>query len=178
MSVFFVCPFLSSSLLLLFIPFSAFRVHVKAGEPHAEVLALRDAESSLGDLSNIYPTSTLYVTLEPCHHFGRTPPCDSLVVSKKIGRVVVATLDPDERVKGQGVALIREAGIEVVVGVEEEKAKESLAPYLHHRLTGLPFVVAKVAISIDSKIACRDGTSQVSVKTRLLFFFLLSPLPL
>lgn len=135
-------------------------VHVKAGESHAEVLAIRDAESKLGDLADIFPKSTLYVTLEPCHHHGRTPPCDALVVSKKIGRVVVAVLDSDERVKGQGVALLRESGMEVVVGVEEALAKQSLAPYLHQRVTGRPYVVAKVAISIDSKIACRDGTSQ------------------
>eukprot|EP01102_Stenamoeba_stenopodia_P010985 TRINITY_DN3353_c0_g2_i1.p1 TRINITY_DN3353_c0_g2~~TRINITY_DN3353_c0_g2_i1.p1 ORF type:complete len:629 (+),score=138.74 TRINITY_DN3353_c0_g2_i1:380-2266(+) len=136
-------------------------VHVKAGEPHAEVLALRDAESRLGDeLEAALPYSTLYVTLEPCHHHGRTPPCDQLLIQKKVRRVVVATLDPDARVSGEGVKSLRENGIEVVVGVEESKVKESLRSYLHHRSTGLPYVVVKVGLTIDSKIACRDGTSQ------------------
>jgi len=126
------------------------------------VLAIRDAADRLGEeqLGGVLPHTTLYVTLEPCRHHGRTPPCDRLLVDRKIKRVVIGTLDPDERVSGQGVKFLRENGVEVVVGTEEERVKESLRPYLHHRSTGVPYVVVKVGVTIDSKIACSDGTSQ------------------
>lgn len=131
--------------------------HDRAGNPHAEVNAVNDAIAS--GYEN-FTAATIYVTLEPCHHFGRTPPCDQLLVQKKFGRVVVALLDPDVRVAGQGVSQLKEAGIRVEVGVGAQDAELSLKPYLHHRRTGRPFVVAKVALSIDGKVACADKTSQ------------------
>jgi len=132
--------------------------HRKAGEPHAEVNAINDAKAR-GNTAQIRG-STVYVTLEPCHHFGRTPPCDKLLVESGVARVVVGVLDPDTRVSGEGVKFLREHNIEVVHGVCEDKVKESLAPYLHQRSTKRPYVVVKSALSLDAKVACQDGTSQ------------------
>ncbi|KAL6077175.1 Riboflavin biosynthesis protein RibD [Balamuthia mandrillaris] len=133
--------------------------HERAGQPHAEVKAIEDAISR-GNESKL-KGSTVYVTLEPCHHTGRTPPCDKLLVKHSVGRVVVALEDPDTRVSGQGIQLLKEAGIEVTVGVAAKEARASFRSYLHHRSTGgMPYVVTKVAMSIDGKIACKDGTSQ------------------
>ena len=163
--------------------------HAKAGEDHAEVLAIQDSlhrahphlsHSSIteiihdmrscgGDTAQVLHNSTLwsffreatmYVTLEPCHHTGRTPPCDVLVVGSGIKRVVVALLDPDERVSGQGVKFMQSKGVSVTVGVGATQARRSLAPYLHHRKTGLPWCVLKVAQSMDGKVACADGSSR------------------
>jgi diaminohydroxyphosphoribosylaminopyrimidine deaminase/5-amino-6-(5-phosphoribosylamino)uracil reductase len=123
------------------------------GEAHAEVDALRRAgESARG--------ATLVVTLEPCCHFGRTGPCTEAIVKAGIARVIVGTLDPDARVSGQGVALLRASGIDVEVGIEEDVVRAQLAPYLWHRVTGRPYVVAKVAATLDGIVAMRDGTSQ------------------
>ncbi|PRP83800.1 diaminohydroxyphosphoribosylaminopyrimidine deaminase / 5-amino-6-(5-phosphoribosylamino)uracil reductase [Planoprotostelium fungivorum] len=132
--------------------------HVRAGQAHAEVNAVLDVEKN-GKTEEL-EGATAYVTLEPCHHHGRTPPCDRLLIEKKVKRVVISVSDPDERVNGEGLNALRDAGIEVTTGVLETKGKEILAPYLYHRRTGLPYVVLKVAISIDGKIACEDGTSQ------------------
>lgn len=122
------------------------------GGHHAEVLALAQAgEAAKG--------ATLYVTLEPCSHYGRTPPCVDAVIAAGVAKVVVGVLDPDERVAGQGVAALREAGIDVVV-LDDPSVRECLAPYLHQRATGRPFVVAKVAATLDGAIAMEDGTSQ------------------
>jgi diaminohydroxyphosphoribosylaminopyrimidine deaminase/5-amino-6-(5-phosphoribosylamino)uracil reductase len=125
--------------------------HQKAGEPHAEVLAVRDAVAK-GNEAKL-AGSTIYVTLEPCHHVGRTPPCDQLLISTKFARAVVALEDPDIRVRGQGVAALRAAGITVDVGVLASEARASLSSYLHHRANKRPYVVAKVAISIDGSLA-------------------------
>lgn len=131
--------------------------HDRAGRPHAEVNAVNDAiASGYAEFTN----STIYVTLEPCHHYGRTPPCDKLVIEKKFRRAVVALLDPDTRVAGQGVKALEDAGIIVAVGCGSQEAEASLRPYLHHRRTNRPFVVAKVALSIDGKVSCADSTSQ------------------
>jgi len=132
--------------------------HVKAGQPHAEVNAVLDAEKN-GKKEEL-TGSTAYVTLEPCHHHGRTPPCDALLIERKISRVVISVSDPDTRVNGEGLKTLRDAGIEVITGVLESKGKDILAPYLHHRKTSRPYVVVKAAISIDGKIGCADGTSQ------------------
>jgi len=118
-----------------------------AGEFHAEVNAINDVISS-GHEEKL-EGATCYVTLEPCTHFGQTPPCDQLLIAKKIKRVVVALVDPDTRVSGSGISHLKEAGIEVSIGVGKDKAEESLAPYLFHRKNGKPYVVAKVALSLD-----------------------------
>ena len=127
--------------------------HGRAGEPHAEVHALRDA----GDRAR---GATAYVTLEPCAHQGRTPPCAPALVDAGVSRVVVALLDPDARVAGRGVEILRTAGITVDVGPGAEAAARSLAPYLHHRRTGHPLCLLKTAASIDGRTAAADGTSQ------------------
>jgi diaminohydroxyphosphoribosylaminopyrimidine deaminase/5-amino-6-(5-phosphoribosylamino)uracil reductase len=127
--------------------------HRRAGEPHAEVHALREAgERARG--------ATAYVTLEPCAHQGRTPPCAPALVDAGLSRVVVAVLDPDERVAGRGVDILRAAGIAVDVGVGAEAAARSLGPYLHHRRTGRPLCLLKTAASLDGRTAAADGTSQ------------------
>jgi diaminohydroxyphosphoribosylaminopyrimidine deaminase/5-amino-6-(5-phosphoribosylamino)uracil reductase len=128
-------------------------LHEQAGGPHAEVMALRSAgERARG--------ATVYVTLEPCSHQGRTPPCTQALLDAGVWRVVVAMLDPDPRVHGRGVRLLRERGVHVEVGVGEEQATELNRAYLHHRLTGRPLVSAKFACSLDGRIATRTGESR------------------
>jgi diaminohydroxyphosphoribosylaminopyrimidine deaminase / 5-amino-6-(5-phosphoribosylamino)uracil reductase len=127
--------------------------HRRAGEPHAEVHALREA----GDRAR---GATAYVTLEPCSHHGRTPACAPALVEAGLARVVVAVLDPDDRVAGRGVELLRSAGTAVDVGIGGEVAARSLAPYLHHRRTGRPLCLLKTAASLDGRTAAADGTSQ------------------
>jgi diaminohydroxyphosphoribosylaminopyrimidine deaminase/5-amino-6-(5-phosphoribosylamino)uracil reductase len=123
------------------------------GESHAEVEALRHAgERARG--------ATMVVTLEPCCHVGRTGPCVEALIEAGITRVVVGMLDPDPRVAGRGVAALREAGVEVQVGVEIESVRAQLAPYLWHRVTGRPYVVLKVAATLDGVVAMADGSSQ------------------
>ncbi len=104
--------------------------------------------------------ATLYVTLEPCHHHGRTPPCTSAVLDAGISRVVYAVDDADPRVAGRGAAALRDAGVVVVAGCEQELVEEQLAPYLHHRRTGRPFVVLKLAATLDGRTAAPDGSSK------------------
>ena len=122
------------------------------GGPHAEAMALREAgERAEG--------ATLVVTLEPCSHHGRTPPCADAVIQAGIARVVVAVRDPDAKVAGQGIQRLRDAGIEVIEGVCASFVEEQLKPYLHQRRTGRPFVVLKLAMTLDGRIAAPDGTS-------------------
>ena len=123
------------------------------GGPHAEVVALDLAgDSALG--------STLYVTLEPCGHHGRTPPCTQAVISAGVARVVVALEDPDPKVSGRGIQALRESGVVVDLGIGAGEAERSLAPYLKHRRTGRPWVVLKLACTLDGRIAAPDGTSR------------------
>ena len=100
------------------------------------------------------------VTLEPCSHQGRTPPCADALVDAGVRRVVVGVLDPDPQVSGRGVAVLEAAGIEVVVGIRADEVEAQLAPYLHHRRSGRPFVVAKLAASLDGRTAAPDGSSR------------------
>jgi diaminohydroxyphosphoribosylaminopyrimidine deaminase/5-amino-6-(5-phosphoribosylamino)uracil reductase len=123
------------------------------GGPHAEVTALAAAgERSRG--------ATAYVTLEPCSHTGRTGPCADALIAAGIGRVVVGVLDPDPRVAGTGAERLRAAGIRVDVGVAVDEVTAQLAPYLKHRTTGRPWVVLKLAATLDGRTAAPDGTSQ------------------
>jgi diaminohydroxyphosphoribosylaminopyrimidine deaminase/5-amino-6-(5-phosphoribosylamino)uracil reductase len=132
-------------------------LHVGATEPpggaHAEIVALRSAGAEAGG-------GTLVTTLEPCSHMGRTGPCTDAIVAAGVTRVVVGVLDPDEQVAGTGVAQLRAAGIDVEVGVHSADVEEQLAPYLHHRRSGRPWVVLKHAASLDGRTAAPDGSSQ------------------
>jgi diaminohydroxyphosphoribosylaminopyrimidine deaminase/5-amino-6-(5-phosphoribosylamino)uracil reductase len=123
------------------------------GGAHAEIEALRAA----GDRAR---GATVYTTLEPCSHHGRTPPCVASLADAGVARVVVALPDPDPQVAGQGIARLRELGITVDVGVGAEAAAHALAPYLVHRRLGRAFTVVKTAMSIDGRIAARDGSSR------------------
>jgi diaminohydroxyphosphoribosylaminopyrimidine deaminase / 5-amino-6-(5-phosphoribosylamino)uracil reductase len=128
-------------------------LHRKAGEPHAEVHAFRMAgEHAEG--------ATLYVTLEPCSHFGKTPPCANLVKESKVARVVVALQDPNPQVAGRGIGLLREAGIEVEVGVLEKEARQLNERFVHNMVNRTPFVISKVAMTLDGKIAAYNGHSK------------------
>jgi len=123
------------------------------GGPHAEVAAVAAA----GDRAR---GGTLYVTLEPCAHQGRTPPCTDAIVAAGIRRVVVGMEDPDRLVAGAGIAALVDAGLEVEVGVGADVVADQLAPYVCHRLTGRPWVVLKLAATLDGRTAAPDGTSQ------------------
>ncbi|MGA3148775.1 MAG: bifunctional diaminohydroxyphosphoribosylaminopyrimidine deaminase/5-amino-6-(5-phosphoribosylamino)uracil reductase RibD [Acidimicrobiales bacterium] len=123
------------------------------GGPHAEVQAL-------GAAGRRARSGTLYVTLEPCAHHGRTPPCTDAIVASGIRRVVVAVEDPDTLVAGRGIAGLRAAGVEVEVGIGADPAAEQLAAYFKHRRTGRPWVVLKLATSLDGWTAAPDGTSR------------------
>ncbi len=124
-----------------------------AGGPHAEVNALAAA----GDRAQ---GATLYVTLEPCCHHGRTPPCVDAVLAAGVVRVVIGITDPDPHVNGNGIARLRQAGVAVEVGVAAETVTEQLAPYVANRRTGRPWVVLKLAATLDGRIAAPDGSSR------------------
>ena len=130
--------------------------HQKFGSSHAEVNAIRNARKHHADLSG----ATMYVNLEPCAHYGRTPPCVNAIIREGIGIVVAAMQDPNPLVGGKGFAVLRNAGIKVVSGVlkaEAEKLNEKFVKYIS---TGLPFVALKVAQTSDGFIAKQDGTSK------------------
>lgn len=127
--------------------------HQAPGEPHAEIIALQKAAGHVEG-------STIYSTLEPCSHYGRTPPCVEAIIKANVRRVVIGTKDPDEKVSGRGLAKLKEANITVDVGVAEKEVRNSLQVYLHQRLNNVPFCLAKVATTIDGRIAARDGSSQ------------------
>ena len=126
--------------------------HRAAGEPHAEIEALRQA----GDAAR---GATLYVTLEPCDHHGRTPPCSLAIIEAGVRQVYYATPDPNP-VAGGGAQRMAAAGVEVHRGVGEEEAREINRFFFHHVRTGRPYVIAKFAASLDGKIATRTGDSQ------------------
>jgi diaminohydroxyphosphoribosylaminopyrimidine deaminase/5-amino-6-(5-phosphoribosylamino)uracil reductase len=120
---------------------------------HAEVVALDAAGSGARG-------ATVFSTLEPCSHLNITGPCADALVGAEVGRVVVGVADPDHRVRGSGIARLREAGIDVTVGVCADEVTAQLAPYLKHRSTGRPYVVLKLAATLDGRTAAPDGTSQ------------------
>jgi len=128
--------------------------HTQApGESHAEVEALRRAgEAARG--------ATMIVTLEPCSHTGRTGPCAEAIIAAGVAKVIVGIIDPDPRVSGKGVELLKASGVDVEVGIEEESVRAQLAPYIWHRVTARPYVVAKIASTLDGVVAMADGTSQ------------------
>lgn len=128
-------------------------LHRKAGEPHAEVHAFNMAgEHAKG--------ATLYVTLEPCSHYGKTPPCANLVKESGVSRVVVATMDPNPSVAGRGISLLRAAGIEVEVGLLEQEARKLNERFIHNMVANRPFVISKFAMTMDGKIATHNGHSK------------------
>lgn len=122
------------------------------GGRHAEVVAL-DAAGGAAE------NATVYSTLEPCAHVGRTGPCADALVEARVARVVYGVDDPDPRVAGAGARALRDAGIEVVAGVESEAVRTQLEPYLVHRSTGRPYVVVKLAATLDGRLAAPDGSS-------------------
>jgi diaminohydroxyphosphoribosylaminopyrimidine deaminase/5-amino-6-(5-phosphoribosylamino)uracil reductase len=127
--------------------------HEVFGGPHAEVNALRAAgEAARG--------GTLYVSLEPCCHDGKTPPCTEAILNAGVGRVVVAARDPFPAVSGQGIERLRAAGVTVTLGTEEAAARRLLGPYLKRITTGRPFVTGKWAMTADGKIATAEGKSR------------------
>ncbi len=127
--------------------------HPAAGQPHAEIFALRQAGPAAAG-------ATLYVTLEPCSHHGRTGPCADAVIAAGIRRVVVGTSDPNPQVQGRGVDRLRAAGIDVEVGVLEVAARRMIAPFAKHVTSGLPWVVLKAGVTLDGQTATRCGDSQ------------------
>ncbi|QQR54961.1 bifunctional diaminohydroxyphosphoribosylaminopyrimidine deaminase/5-amino-6-(5-phosphoribosylamino)uracil reductase RibD [Candidatus Peregrinibacteria bacterium] len=127
--------------------------HTKYGAAHAEVEALRDCEAKGLDPRG----ATLYVTLEPCCHHGKTPPCVEAVLASGIERMVVAAEDPNPKVAGKGLARLREAGVVVEVGLLEKQARELNRFFYHFHETGCPWVTLKAALSLDGKIAVKRG---------------------
>ena len=127
--------------------------HHRAGEPHAEVLALRMAgEKARG--------ATLYLNLEPCNHFGRTPPCTEAVLKAGVKRVVIGMKDPNPIVAGRGIQRLRRAGVEADVGTLKEACLELNAPFCKYIIRGKPYVTLKAALTLDGKTATRSGDSR------------------
>ncbi|HEY6838200.1 MAG TPA: bifunctional diaminohydroxyphosphoribosylaminopyrimidine deaminase/5-amino-6-(5-phosphoribosylamino)uracil reductase RibD [Geobacteraceae bacterium] len=127
--------------------------HRRAGTPHAEVHALAQAgERARG--------ADVYVTLEPCAHYGKTPPCAEALIAAGVGRVFAGMVDPNPKVCGKGVAMLREAGITVTAGLLEEECRLLNEPFIKQITTGLPFVTLKCALTLDGKIATAAGDSR------------------
>lgn len=127
--------------------------HKKAGDPHAEVYALEEAgENARG--------ATLYINLEPCSHFGRTPPCVEKIISAGIKKVVASHEDPNPKVAGKGFEILKKAGIMVKTGVLEKEAKKLNEGFIKYITAGVPFVTLKAAITLDGKIATKTGASR------------------
>lgn len=127
--------------------------HTAHGKPHAEIEALKNAQESVEG-------ATIYVTLEPCSHYGKTPPCAVAIIQAGISEVVIATLDPNPLVSGRGVKMLQQAGIKVVSGVLESEAKELNKIFLKFITAKTPYVLLKTAMTIDGKIATHTGNSR------------------
>ncbi|MBR7108366.1 MAG: bifunctional diaminohydroxyphosphoribosylaminopyrimidine deaminase/5-amino-6-(5-phosphoribosylamino)uracil reductase RibD [Lentisphaeria bacterium] len=130
--------------------------HRKAGEAHAEINAINDALRSGNDTEN----STIYVTLEPCSSYGRTPPCTEAIIAHKFSRVVIGALDPNPKHNGLAVEILRSHGIEVEYGVESGACARLNAPFFHWVTTGKPLVMLKMAMTLDGNIATSGGHSK------------------
>lgn len=126
--------------------------HPGAGNPHAEVFALREAGKEAEN-------STVYVNLEPCNHYGKTPPCTEAIINAKVKKVVIGIIDPDERVSGKGIERLKNAGIEVLVGVESEACTQLNEAFIHRVTSKSVFGILKYAMTLDGKIATRNGHS-------------------
>lgn len=131
------------------------------GSPHAEVVALRTAVAAGAQTAG----ATLYSTLEPCNHTGRTGPCTEAIIAAGITSVVVGITDPDDKVAGEGIARLRRAGIDVVAGVMADEISQQLAPYIRHRTTGRPYVVLKMATTLDARTTAPDGVRWITGDT-------------
>ena len=127
--------------------------HRKAGDPHAEINAIN---SSNGNIRG----STLYVTLEPCCTFGKTPPCTDAIIAAGIKKIVIGCLDPNPRHAGKGADILKRAGIAVVVGIKEKECIELNEAFFHWITTERPFILLKMAMTLDGKIATQDGKSK------------------
>ncbi|WP_457623199.1 bifunctional diaminohydroxyphosphoribosylaminopyrimidine deaminase/5-amino-6-(5-phosphoribosylamino)uracil reductase RibD [Persephonella sp.] len=130
--------------------------HKKAGKPHAEIEAIKDAVNKGFKVEG----STMYVTLEPCCHYGKTPPCTDAIITNKIKKVVVATLDPNPQVSGKGIKKLKEKGIETVVGLLEKDAVKINEDFFTYVTKKRPFIHLKTAQTIDGKIATKTGSSK------------------
>ncbi|MCS7012518.1 MAG: bifunctional diaminohydroxyphosphoribosylaminopyrimidine deaminase/5-amino-6-(5-phosphoribosylamino)uracil reductase RibD [Chloroherpetonaceae bacterium] len=129
--------------------------HKVFGGPHAEVNAIQSVKDP-----TLLQAATLYVNLEPCAHYGKTPPCTDLIIEKKIPRVVVGCKDPYKKVSGRGIKKLREAGIEVTVDVLKEEAEQLNEAFIKYHTQGIPFVALKLAQSLDGKIATKTKESR------------------
>jgi diaminohydroxyphosphoribosylaminopyrimidine deaminase/5-amino-6-(5-phosphoribosylamino)uracil reductase len=126
--------------------------HPQAGQPHAEVFALREAGENAKN-------AIAYVSLEPCNHYGRTPPCTEALIEAGVSKVVVGMVDPNPLVAGRGIERLRQAGIEVIVGVEERDCRQLNEAFIHRILHQRPFGILKYAMTLDGKIATKTGHS-------------------
>ena len=135
--------------------------HERYGAPHAEPRAVADVERRLGaEAAAALRASTLYVNLEPCSHYGKTPPCADLILEKGIPRVVVGMVDPFREVAGRGIARLREHGMDVRVGVLENVCRRFNEAFTHHVQTGRPLVTLKIAQTLDGQVATRTGDAR------------------
>ena len=133
--------------------------HPKAGEPHAEIFAIRDAQKNAQKTGGDLRESTLYVNLEPCNHYGRTPPCSEAIVQAGIGEVVIGAIDANPLVSGTGCDRLRASGIKVTTGILEDQCLELNEAFFHRIKTNLPFGIFKYAMTLDGKIATTTGHS-------------------
>ncbi len=142
--------------------------HARFGGPHAEVEAIRDADES--GFADQLKDATLFVNLEPCSHYGKTPPCSDLILDKRIPSVVIAMRDPNPIVAGRGLKRLRDAGVDVAIGVLETKAKRLNEAFSQHITSGKPLVTLKIAQSKDGTIATPEGapTNITSIESRTL----------